>query len=150
MTVSDMKQTLSLLLTLQALSFISLQPPHRGPEAVLPPAPYPSHSMRRLPQCPPVHLSHPVPLSLTLSISSGPGQPRPPVPPPHRAAPPHIHVAPRGASFHSASRHNSCRMVMVSEFSVPSVGNILFDDIPHCNFSAGPWELLLTATASNT
>uniref|UniRef100_A0A8C4E563 ADAM metallopeptidase domain 12 n=1 Tax=Dicentrarchus labrax TaxID=13489 RepID=A0A8C4E563_DICLA len=76
--------------------------------------PYPSHSLRRLPQCPPVHLSHPVPLSLTLSLSSGPGQPRPPVPPPH------IHVMPRGASFRSASRHNSCRMVMVSEFAVPS------------------------------
>uniref|UniRef100_A0A3Q3WK61 Uncharacterized protein n=1 Tax=Mola mola TaxID=94237 RepID=A0A3Q3WK61_MOLML len=46
-------------------------------------SPYPSHSLRRLPQCPPVHLSHPVPLSLTLSLSPGPVQPRPPVPPPH-------------------------------------------------------------------
>lgn len=95
------------------------KPPNRGPEAVLPPAPYPSHSLRRLPQCPPVHLSHPVPLSLTLSLSSGPGQPRPPVPPPHRAPPPHIHVAPRGASFRSASRHNSCRMVMELEKPSP-------------------------------
>ncbi|TNN73851.1 hypothetical protein EYF80_015868 [Liparis tanakae] len=73
---------------------------HRGPE---PAPPYPSRSMRRLPQCPPVHLSHPVPLSLTLSLS---GLPRPPLPPPH------LHVPPRGASFRSASRHNSCRMVM--------------------------------------
>ncbi|XP_038592192.1 disintegrin and metalloproteinase domain-containing protein 12-like [Micropterus salmoides] len=88
------------------------KPPHRGPEAVLPPAPYPSHSLRRLPQCPPVHLSHPVPLTLTLSLSPGPGQPRPPLPPPH------IHVAQRGASFRSVSRHNSCRMVM--EFEKPS------------------------------
>uniref|UniRef100_A0A8C2X6K0 ADAM metallopeptidase domain 12 n=1 Tax=Cyclopterus lumpus TaxID=8103 RepID=A0A8C2X6K0_CYCLU len=84
------------------------------PEAALPPASYPSHSLRRLPQCPPVHLSHPVPLSLTLSLSPGPGLARPPLPPPH------IHVAPRGASFRSASRHNSCRMVMVSGFPVPS------------------------------
>ncbi|TMS22018.1 Disintegrin and metalloproteinase domain-containing protein 12 [Larimichthys crocea] len=89
------------------------KPPHWGPEAALPPAPYPSHSLRRLPQCPPVHLSHPVPLSLTLSLSPGPVQPRPPVPPPH------IHVAPRVASFRSASRHNSCRMVMELEKPSP-------------------------------
>ncbi|XP_022049875.1 disintegrin and metalloproteinase domain-containing protein 12 [Acanthochromis polyacanthus] len=96
------------------------KPPHRGPESGLPPAPYPSHSLRRLPQCPPVHLSHPVPLSLTLSLSSpGPSQPRPPVPPPHRAPPPHIHVASRGASFRSASHHNSCRMVMELEKPSP-------------------------------
>uniref|UniRef100_A0AAX7TD39 ADAM metallopeptidase domain 12 n=1 Tax=Astatotilapia calliptera TaxID=8154 RepID=A0AAX7TD39_ASTCA len=94
-------------------------PPHRGPEAGLPPAPFPPHSLHRLPQCPPVHLSHPVPLSLTVSLSPGPGQPRPPVPPPHRAPPPHIHVAPRGASFHSASHHNSCRMVMELEKPSP-------------------------------
>ncbi|KAF7661478.1 hypothetical protein LDENG_00260940 [Lucifuga dentata] len=93
------------------------KPPHRGPEALLPQPPYHSHSLRRLPQCPPVHLSQPVPLSLTLSLSAGPrlgpGQPRPPVPPPHRAPPPHIHTAPRGASFCSVLPHNSCRMVMV-------------------------------------
>ncbi|KAF3853750.1 hypothetical protein F7725_014438 [Dissostichus mawsoni] len=71
--------------------------PHRGPEAGPPPPPYPSHSLRRLPQCPPVHLSHPVPLSLTLSLSPGPALPRPPLPPPH------IHVAPRGRRF--AARH---------------------------------------------
>ncbi|CAJ1080241.1 disintegrin and metalloproteinase domain-containing protein 12-like isoform X1 [Xyrichtys novacula] len=90
------------------------KPPHRGPEAVLPPAPYPSHhSLHRLPQCPPVHLSHPVPLSLTLSLSPGPVLPRPPVPPPH------IHVAPRGTPFRTASRHNSCRMVMELEKPSP-------------------------------
>uniref|UniRef100_A0A8D0ANP3 ADAM metallopeptidase domain 12 n=1 Tax=Sander lucioperca TaxID=283035 RepID=A0A8D0ANP3_SANLU len=83
-----------ILLTLLVLSFIILQPPHRGPKAVLPPAPYPSHSLHRLPQCPPVHLSHPVPLSITLSLSPGPGLPRPPLPPPH------IHVVPRGASYY--------------------------------------------------
>lgn len=129
-------------LTLLLLSFIFPQPPHRGAEAALPPAPCPSHSLRRLPQCPPVHLSHPVPLSVTLSLSTGPGQPRPPVPPPHRAPPPHIHVAPRGASFRNVSHHNSCRMVMVSKFPVSSVGNILFNDVTWCNFSTGSRELL--------
>ena len=119
--------TKHLFLTLLVFSFIFLQLPHRGPEAGPPPPPYPSHSLRRLPQCPPVHLSHPVPLSLTLSLSPGPALPRPPLPPPH------IHVAPRGASFRSASRHNSCRMVMVSDCLVPSLGNILFDDVSHCN-----------------
>ncbi|XP_037836939.1 disintegrin and metalloproteinase domain-containing protein 12-like isoform X2 [Kryptolebias marmoratus] len=93
--------------------------PHRGAEAGPPQAPYPAHSLRRLPQCPPVHLSHPVPLSLTLSLSPGPRQPRPPAPPPHRAPPPHIHAAPRGASFRSVSHHNSCRMVMELEKPSP-------------------------------
>ncbi|KAF3704281.1 Disintegrin and metalloproteinase domain-containing protein 12 [Channa argus] len=91
------------------------KPPHRRAEAVLPPAPYPSHSLRRLPQCPPIHVSHPVPLSLTVSLSTGSRQLKPPVPPPHQAPPPHIHVAPRGASFRNVSRHNSCRMVTEAE-----------------------------------
>lgn len=151
MSVTDRKQKQSLLWpALLILSFISLQPPHRGSEAALPPAPYPSHSLRRLPQCPPIHPSHPVPLSLTVSLSPVPGQLRPPVPPPHRAPPPHIHIAARGASFRSASRHNSCRMVMVSEFPVPSLGNILFDGVTHSNFSAGSGEHLLTTTSYNT
>nr|XP_020460762.1 disintegrin and metalloproteinase domain-containing protein 12-like isoform X3 [Monopterus albus] len=95
------------------------KPLHRGAEAVLPPAPCPPHSLRRLPQCPPVHLSHTVPVSLTLSLSTGPGQQRPPAPPPHRTPPPHFHVATRGASFHSVSRLNSCRMVMELEKPSP-------------------------------
>ncbi|XP_026171154.1 disintegrin and metalloproteinase domain-containing protein 12 isoform X1 [Mastacembelus armatus] len=105
--------------TLPHSANIFKQSPHRGPEALLPPAPYPSHSLHRLPQCPPVHLSHPVPLSLTLSLSTGPRQPRPPIPPPHRAPPPHIHLAPRGASFRSVSHLNSCRMVMELEKPSP-------------------------------
>ncbi|XP_034426097.1 disintegrin and metalloproteinase domain-containing protein 12-like [Hippoglossus hippoglossus] len=95
------------------------KPPHRGPEAALAPAPYPSHNLRRLPQCPPIHLSHPVPLALTVTLTPGPGQLRPLVPPPHRAHPPHAHVAPRGASFRTAPRHNSCRMVMELEKPSP-------------------------------
>lgn len=39
---------------------------------------------------------------------------------------------------------------MVSEFLVPSVGNILFDDVTHCNLSVGSRGLLLTTTAYNT
>lgn len=101
------------------LLFIFLQAsPHRGLEPVLPPAPYPPHSLRRLPQCPPAHLSHPTPLSLTLSLSSGSIQPRPPVPPPQ------VHVTARGSSCRGSMRNNSCRMVMVSEFLVPSAENV--------------------------
>ncbi|XP_028990260.1 disintegrin and metalloproteinase domain-containing protein 12-like [Betta splendens] len=83
--------------------------PHRGAEA-----PPPPHSLRRLPQCPPLHLGHPVPLSLTLSLSAGLGQPRACAPPPHRAPPPHSPAAARGPAF-KASRLNSCRMVMELE-----------------------------------
>ncbi|XP_052370033.1 WAS/WASL-interacting protein family member 1-like [Oncorhynchus keta] len=88
--------------------------------------PYPSHSQRRLPQCSPVHLSHPVPLSPT--SAPGPGQPRPPAPPPHRALPPpgqghahsHTQAPPRGASFRSEPpEHNSCRMVLDLEIPSP-------------------------------
>ncbi|XP_056907063.1 disintegrin and metalloproteinase domain-containing protein 12-like, partial [Takifugu flavidus] len=80
--------------------------PHHRLEPVFPSASYPSHSLRPLPQCPPVHLSHPVPVSLTLSLSPGPMQPRPPVPPPH------VHVGGR-------ARHGSCRMVMEMEKPSP-------------------------------
>ncbi|KAL2078559.1 hypothetical protein ACEWY4_026244 [Coilia grayii] len=45
------------------------KPPHLGAEAAVP-----SHNLRQLPQCPPAHLSHPLPLALPLSIS-------PPAPP---------------------------------------------------------------------
>uniref|UniRef100_A0A668AXB8 ADAM metallopeptidase domain 12 n=1 Tax=Myripristis murdjan TaxID=586833 RepID=A0A668AXB8_9TELE len=111
--------------TLLSPSLIFPQPPHRGPEAALPQAPYPSHSLRRLPQCPPVHLSHPVPLSLTLSLSPVPGlgpvQPRPPAPPPHRAPPPHIHIPPRGASvFWIKCRLNIYVSVPYQELEKPS------------------------------
>lgn len=109
------------------LSSFLPQPSHRGPEAAPPPVPYPSHhSLHRLPLCPPVHLSHPVPLSLTLSLSPGPIQPRPPVPPPH------VHIVPRGTPFRSASRHNSCRMVMVSESDT-----FYMMMLTRCNSSAG-------------
>ncbi|XP_076154792.1 disintegrin and metalloproteinase domain-containing protein 12 [Alosa pseudoharengus] len=87
------------------------KPPHLGPEAVVA-----SHNLRQLPQCPPVHLSHPLPVALTLTIS-------PPVPPPHRALlPPRVHLQapPRGASFRGGpQRQPSCRMVMELEKPSP-------------------------------
>ncbi|XP_028818223.1 disintegrin and metalloproteinase domain-containing protein 12 isoform X3 [Denticeps clupeoides] len=80
------------------------KPPSMGPEMLMS-----SHSLRRLPQCPPVHLSHPLPITLTMAMS-------PPVPPPHRAPLPpnsHLHSPPRGTLFHGAPQHqNSCRMIM--------------------------------------
>ncbi|XP_061788037.1 disintegrin and metalloproteinase domain-containing protein 12-like [Nerophis lumbriciformis] len=88
------------------------KPPHRGLGAeLLPPPPYPSHSLRRLPQCPPAH--HRQPLSLTVSLAPRP-QPRPPQPPPlpHRVPLPHVHVTPRAMACRSAPRHEGCRMVM--------------------------------------
>uniref|UniRef100_A0A3P9K993 ADAM metallopeptidase domain 12 n=1 Tax=Oryzias latipes TaxID=8090 RepID=A0A3P9K993_ORYLA len=94
------------------------QSPHRGPEVGPSSTSYPSYSLHRLPQCPPVHLSHPIPLSLTLSLSSGLRQPRPPLPPPHRAPQPHIQ-APRGASFRSVAHQNSSRMVVDLEKPSP-------------------------------
>lgn len=39
---------------------------------------------------------------------------------------------------------------MVSGSLVPSVGNILFDGVAHCDFSAESGRLLLTATAFYT
>ncbi|XP_052362566.1 proline-rich protein HaeIII subfamily 1-like [Oncorhynchus keta] len=122
--------------------------------------PYPSHSQRRLPQCSPVHLSHPVPLSPTSAPGPGqprpptppphrglpphgPGQPRPPAPPPHRALPPpgqghahsHTQAPPRGASFRSEPpEHNSCRMVLVRQCvcggALSEDGLTLFDIVP--------------------
>ncbi|XP_071247314.1 disintegrin and metalloproteinase domain-containing protein 12-like, partial [Salvelinus alpinus] len=105
---------------------VSPQPP---PQNQHPPGqPYPSHSLQRLPQCSPVHLSHPVPLSLSPTSAPRPGQPRPPIPPPHRALPPHgqghahslTQAPPRGASFRSVPQHhNSCRMVLDLEKPSP-------------------------------
>lgn len=127
MTLSDSEQTVVALCSISFGSWVSFY--LLQPEVMVPPAPYPSHSLRRLPQCPPVHLRHPVPVSLTLSLSPGTARLRPPLKPLHRAPPPHIHIAPRGASFRSVPRHNSCRMVMVSDFNVPFHWNFLFDDV---------------------
>ncbi|KAL0964777.1 hypothetical protein UPYG_G00328790 [Umbra pygmaea] len=101
-----------------------LKPPQHTPGQLYPSSgtSCSSHSLCHLPQCPPVHLSHPTPLT------PGPGQPRPPAPPPHRAPPPqnlgldhcHAQASPRGVSFRSApQRHNSCSMVMELEKPSP-------------------------------
>uniref|UniRef100_A0A3B1IKE7 ADAM metallopeptidase domain 12 n=1 Tax=Astyanax mexicanus TaxID=7994 RepID=A0A3B1IKE7_ASTMX len=92
-----------------------------------------SVSLRRLPQCPPLHLTHPLPFTLT---------PPPPAPPPHRAPPPplphthshthtlshtHTHTCPHtpklrahhpplpSPPLHSLSCQNSCRTALVSK-----------------------------------
>ena len=110
MTVADGKQTGG---GFHRFPFpISSQPPHLGPDSLQPSAPYASHSLHRLPECTPIHLSHPVPLALTLAFS--PGQPRSPAPPPRPAPPHHDPAPPRGPSFRRTTRHISCRMVMVS------------------------------------
>ncbi|XP_062330583.1 disintegrin and metalloproteinase domain-containing protein 12 isoform X1 [Osmerus eperlanus] len=93
------------------------KPPHLGPDSLQPSAPYASHSLHRLPQCPPIHLSHPVPLAITLAFS--PGQPHSPAPPPHRAQPHQDAAPPRGPSFRRTTRHISCRMVMDLEKPSP-------------------------------
>ncbi|KAG9267464.1 disintegrin and metalloproteinase domain-containing protein 12-like [Astyanax mexicanus] len=89
-----------------------------------------SVSLRRLPQCPPLHLTHPLPFTLT---------PPPPAPPPHRAPPPplphthshthtlshtHTHTCPHtpklrahhpplpSPPLHSLSCQNSCRTAL--------------------------------------
>ncbi|XP_077407311.1 disintegrin and metalloproteinase domain-containing protein 12 isoform X2 [Vanacampus margaritifer] len=70
----------------------------------LPPPPYPSHSLRRLPQC--------QPLSLSVSLAAAP--PPPPHPHPHPHLHPHVHVAAvarrTAAAFGGAPRLNVCRM----------------------------------------
>ncbi|KAK7918819.1 hypothetical protein WMY93_010103 [Mugilogobius chulae] len=84
------------------------------------PAPFSSHSLRRLPQCPPAHLSRPpVPLSLTLSLSPAPVQPRPPPPSTQSSAPSPPRPAQRRGVVRGASRHSSCRMVMELEKPSP-------------------------------
>jgi len=60
------------------------QTSHPCSEPLLPPHNF--HSLRRLPQCPtrcqPIHISHPMPITLGISMASGP-QPLPSIPP-HR------------------------------------------------------------------
>ncbi|KAG9341862.1 hypothetical protein JZ751_018586 [Albula glossodonta] len=73
------------------------KPAHLGAEPLLSPHSFPSHSLRRLPQYQPIHISPPIPLSL------------PPAPPPHRALPPLSHSPPRGTPFCTLPRQHSYR-----------------------------------------
>ncbi|XP_072522731.1 disintegrin and metalloproteinase domain-containing protein 12 isoform X2 [Salminus brasiliensis] len=118
----------------QSASIYKPQSPLPGVDSVVG-----SVSLRRLPQCPPLHLSHPLPFTLS---------PSPPAPPPHRAPPPplphshshshthaytnspshrappahphahthsHTHSPPRGASLRGLSCQNTCRMAMLEK-----------------------------------
>ncbi|KAL7856643.1 hypothetical protein SRHO_G00155420 [Serrasalmus rhombeus] len=69
------------------------QPPMPGVDSLVG-----SLSLRRLPQCPPLHLSHPLPFTLT---------PSPPAPPPHRAP------------LRNLSCQNTCRIAMELEKPSP-------------------------------
>nr|XP_057918322.1 disintegrin and metalloproteinase domain-containing protein 12-like isoform X3 [Doryrhamphus excisus] len=120
-------------------------PPHRGSGAELPPPPpYPSRSLRRLPQCPPAHLHQP--LSLTVSLATR-HQPRPPAPPPppHKGHLPHIHVTPAAAAMacRGAPRHNACRMVTELERPSPPQKPLPADPRP-------PSHLLQAPTPAST
>ncbi|KAL6475657.1 hypothetical protein MHYP_G00166970 [Metynnis hypsauchen] len=120
----------------QSASIYKPQPPMPGVDSLVG-----SLSLRRLPQCPPLHLSHPLPFTLT---------PSPPAPPPHRAPPPplphshtHTHAythspshrapsthphtythshtlsPPRGAPLRNLSCQNTCRIAMELEKPSP-------------------------------
>lgn len=77
---------------------------HPCSEPLLPPQNF--HSLRRLPQCPtrcqPIHISHPMPITLGISMGSG-LQPLPSIPP-HRTLVSHTHSPGRAAGFHTLPR----------------------------------------------
>ncbi|XP_066529729.1 disintegrin and metalloproteinase domain-containing protein 12 isoform X1 [Hoplias malabaricus] len=66
------------------------KPSHLCAEPLLPPPNFHSHSLRRLPQCQPLHISHPMPITLGVGVATG-LQALPPVPP-HRPLPTHTHT----------------------------------------------------------
>ncbi|XP_064176797.1 disintegrin and metalloproteinase domain-containing protein 12 [Anguilla rostrata] len=72
------------------------KPAHAGASPLPPPHSFHPQGLRRLPQCPPVHISHPIPL--------------PPAPPSHRGTPSHGPPRPRGAPLRNPARHSSFRM----------------------------------------
>ncbi|CAB1312713.1 unnamed protein product [Coregonus sp. 'balchen'] len=82
------------------------KPSHRSSEPLLPPHSLNSHSLRRLPHYQPIHISHPMPVFLSVGQ-----QPLPPVPPHHRALPAHTALSPpRAPPFHSLPRQQPYRM----------------------------------------
>ncbi|KAI4882539.1 hypothetical protein NFI96_010411 [Prochilodus magdalenae] len=91
--------------TIQKLSIklviVMGQPSHLSAEPLLPPPNFHSHSLRRLPQCPaqcqPLHISHPMPITLGVGMATG-LQALPPVPP-HRPLPTHTQSPVRAAPF---------------------------------------------------
>ncbi|XP_024280708.1 disintegrin and metalloproteinase domain-containing protein 12 isoform X1 [Oncorhynchus tshawytscha] len=82
------------------------KPSHLSSEPLLPPHSFHSHSLRRLPHYQPLHISHPMPVSLSVGQ-----QPLPPVPPHHKALPAHTALSPpRAPPFHSLPRQQPYRM----------------------------------------
>ncbi|XP_055758436.1 disintegrin and metalloproteinase domain-containing protein 12-like isoform X2 [Salvelinus fontinalis] len=82
------------------------KPSHLSSEPLLPPHSFHSHSLRRLPHYQPLHISHPMPVSLSVGQ-----QPLPPVPPHHKALPAHTALSPpRAQPFHSLPRQQPYRM----------------------------------------
>ncbi|KAM9559068.1 disintegrin and metalloproteinase domain-containing protein 12 isoform 1-T1 [Salvelinus alpinus] len=82
------------------------KPSHRSLEPLLPSHSLHSHSLRRLPNYQPIHISHPMPVSLSVGQ-----QPLPPVPPHHRALPAHTALSPpRAPPCHSLPRQQPYRM----------------------------------------
>ncbi|XP_053366090.1 disintegrin and metalloproteinase domain-containing protein 12 [Clarias gariepinus] len=77
------------------------KPCHLSAEPLLPPPTFHPHSLRRFPHCPaqcqPLHISHPIPITLGLSVAAGLQAP-PPVPP-HRPLPRHPQSPVRAPAF---------------------------------------------------
>ncbi|XP_055758438.1 disintegrin and metalloproteinase domain-containing protein 12-like isoform X4 [Salvelinus fontinalis] len=95
------------------------KPSHLSSEPLLPPHSFHSHSLRRLPHYQPLHISHPMPVSLSVGQ-----QPLPPVPPHHKALPAHTALSPpRAQPFHSLPRQQPYRM---DQNSLISSGNGLY------------------------
>ncbi|XP_038846752.1 disintegrin and metalloproteinase domain-containing protein 12-like [Salvelinus namaycush] len=85
---------------------VESRPSHRSLEPLLPSHSLHSHSLRRLPNYQPIHISHPMPVSLSVGQ-----QPLPPVPPHHRALPAHTALSPpRAPPCHSLPRQQPYRM----------------------------------------
>ncbi|XP_026988610.2 disintegrin and metalloproteinase domain-containing protein 12 [Tachysurus fulvidraco] len=84
-----------------------------------------SHTLRALPQCPPLHLSPLLPLPFAPPTHRAPPPPLPHTPSPRHRAPPvphtlsHLHTPARGASLLTLSCQNTCRMAMEMEKPSP-------------------------------
>lgn len=82
------------------------QPCHFSSEPLLPPSTFQTHSLRRFPHCPaqcqPLHISHPIPITLGLGVTAGVQTP-PPIPP-HRPLPRHTQSPVRASPFFTLPR----------------------------------------------
>lgn len=106
----------------------SFQPSLLSAEPLLPPHNFHSHSLRRLPLYQPLHISQPMPVSLSV------GQPTlPPLPGHHRVLPPHTSLSPpRVPPFLSLPRQQSIyRVEQVGLWKRPF--NVFFKThLDHC------------------